>query len=59
MELDIVPMPLLVINLAFSGMVNGKNIHNELSERCPDCGCNITTQNDGGNGFCINCASNH
>lgn len=26
---------------------------------CPDCGCPIGIDNDGGNGFCINCASNH
>lgn len=27
--------------------------------QCPDCGCDITIHNDGGNGFCINCAPNH
>lgn len=26
---------------------------------CPDCGCRINFENDGGNGFCINCAPNH
>ena len=26
---------------------------------CPDCGCRIGIDNDGGNGFCINCAPNH
>lgn len=26
---------------------------------CPDCGCEMTFDNDGGNGFCINCAPNH
>lgn len=26
---------------------------------CPDCGCNIGSENDGGNGFCSSCASNH
>ena len=26
---------------------------------CPDCGCSISHKNDGGNGFCINCAPNH
>jgi len=26
---------------------------------CPDCGCEITFENDGGNGFCLNCAPNH
>lgn len=26
---------------------------------CPDCGCPIGIENDGGNGFCINCAPNH
>lgn len=26
---------------------------------CPDCGCNITLENDGGNGFCTKCAPNH
>lgn len=31
----------------------------KLYTQCPDCGCEITIQNDGGNGFCLNCASNH
>lgn len=26
---------------------------------CPDCGCEIGHQNDGGNGFCLSCAPNH
>ncbi len=26
---------------------------------CPDCGIDIHLQNDGGNGFCIDCAPNH
>lgn len=26
---------------------------------CPDCGSPIGIENDGGNGFCINCAPNH
>lgn len=26
---------------------------------CPDCGSPIGIANDGGNGFCINCAPNH
>lgn len=26
---------------------------------CPDCGCKIAHQNDGGNGFCLSCAPNH
>lgn len=26
---------------------------------CPDCGVKITSQNDGGNGFCIDCAEKH
>ena len=26
---------------------------------CPDCGCEITFANDGGNGFCIKCANRH
>lgn len=26
---------------------------------CPDCGCEMTFENEGGNGFCINCAPNH
>lgn len=26
---------------------------------CPDCGKEISFESDGGNGFCINCASNH
>ena len=26
---------------------------------CPDCGQPIGIHNDGGNGFCVNCAPNH
>ena len=26
---------------------------------CPDCGHKINFENDGGNGFCVNCAPNH
>lgn len=26
---------------------------------CPDCGCPIGIGNDGGNGFCVNCADRH
>ncbi|MCL2703829.1 MAG: PIN domain-containing protein [Defluviitaleaceae bacterium] len=26
---------------------------------CPDCGCKINHENDGGNGFCIKCAYKH
>lgn len=26
---------------------------------CPDCGCGMTFENDGGNGFCIKCAPEH
>ena len=26
---------------------------------CPDCGCRIGIENDGGNGFCVDCAPNH
>mgnify|MGYP006916288650 CR=1 FL=1 len=28
-------------------------------DTCPECGCPIGIDNDGGNGFCINCAPNH
>ena len=28
-------------------------------DTCPDCGCRIGIDNDGGTGFCINCAPNH
>ncbi len=28
-------------------------------DTCPDCGKKIYFENDGGNGFCINCAPNH
>ena len=28
-------------------------------DTCPDCGCRIGIENDGGNGFCIDCAINH
>lgn len=35
------------------------NYHEKPFTQCPDCGCEITIQNDGGNGFCTNCAPNH
>ena len=28
-------------------------------DTCPDCGCPIGLENDGGNGFCVSCAPNH
>lgn len=28
-------------------------------DTCPDCGCQINFDNDGGNGFCTTCAPNH
>ncbi len=31
----------------------------EFENHCPDCGCGMTFENDGGNGFCSNCASEH
>lgn len=31
----------------------------EIIGLCPDCGKSITIHNDGGNGFCINCAQFH
>lgn len=26
---------------------------------CPDCGCTLNYENDGGNGFCLSCALKH
>lgn len=37
----------------------GNEIHDPYYDVCPDCGEKIGMQNDGGNGFCINCALNH
>lgn len=31
----------------------------EFENHCPDCGCGITFENDGGNGFCTKCAPEH
>lgn len=31
----------------------------EIYNTCPDCGCGISYRNDGGNGFCTDCAPNH
>ena len=28
-------------------------------DTCPECGKRINRENDGGNGFCIDCAANH
>lgn len=30
-----------------------------VNNTCPDCGCEMTFETEGGNGFCINCAPNH
>lgn len=38
---------------------NWEDEQDEFENYCPDCGCGITFENDGGNGFCINCASDH
>jgi len=34
-------------------------IGEKFYDTCPDCGCKIGHQNDGGNGFCLSCAPNH
>lgn len=31
----------------------------EFENYCPDCGCGMTLENDGGNGFCTKCAPEH
>ena len=33
--------------------------YDDIFDTCPDCGCDISLANDGGNGFCIDCAWNH
>lgn len=33
--------------------------YDDVFDTCPDCGCDISLRNDGGNGFCIDCAWNH
>ena len=33
--------------------------YDDVFDTCPDCGCGISLRNDGGNGFCIDCAWNH
>ena len=33
--------------------------YDAVFDTCPDCGCGISLRNDGGNGFCIDCAWNH
>lgn len=35
------------------------NGYDDVFDTCPDCGCGISLRNDGGNGFCIDCAWNH
>jgi len=30
-----------------------------VNNPCPDCGCEMMFETEGGNGFCVNCASNH
>lgn len=36
-----------------------KELQDKFENYCPDYGCGINFENDGGNGFCINCASEH
>lgn len=38
---------------------NWEDEQDKLENYCPDCGCGINFENDGGNGFCINCSSEH
>lgn len=33
--------------------------YEDVFNTCPDCGCGISLSNDGGNGFCSDCAWNH
>lgn len=33
--------------------------YEDIFDTCPDCGCGISLSNDGGNGFCSDCAWNH
>lgn len=33
--------------------------HSKPYTTCPECGTDLSIENDGGNGFCINCAPNH
>lgn len=33
--------------------------YDDIFDTCPDCGCGISLSNDGGNGFCVDCAWNH
>lgn len=37
----------------------GEVVKNTAYSTCPDCGAPIGIQNDGGNGFCINCTHRH
>lgn len=38
---------------------DGNVVRNTAYDTCPDCGSPIGIENDGENGFCINCAHNH
>ena len=38
---------------------NGYEGYEKPYTTCPDCGCGISHLNDGGGGFCINCAPKH
>jgi len=35
------------------------NDNESVNNPCPDCGCEMTFDTEGGNGFCVNCAPNH
>lgn len=43
----------------FPTMTSRSRENAEIIGLCPDCGKSITIHNDGGNGFCIDCAQNH
>ncbi len=38
---------------------NWEDDEESFENYCPDCGCGMTFENDGGNGFCIKCAPEH
>jgi len=48
-----------IVTIGYELIEQNENLCEPYYDVCPDCGQKIGLHNDGGNGFCIDCASNH
>lgn len=58
MEVDISDIELNQFTLTERSRVR-TNARLSVINPCPDCGCEMTFETEGGNGFCVDCAPNH